>query len=476
MRNPSAQSAAQIIDIKQRKIVLFVVLATYLMILLDTSIVITGLPDIRTGLGFSPTGLAWVQNAYMLSFGGLLMLGARAGDLMGRKRVFLFGLLVFTVSSLAIGLAQSPAQLLIARSIQGIGAATLAPSTLALLSTYYPEGPERHRALAYYAATAGIGASLGLVVGGIFADWISWRVGFFINVPLGFVLFVLGRRFLAESQTHDGAFDLIGAISSTLGMTALVYGIVRSASAGWGDDLTIGSMLVAFFLLMGFVIVERRAAQPILPLRLVASRERSGAYIARMAFVGAMFSFFFFTTQFMQGVLDFTPFEAGVGFLPMTIPTFVASLFLPRLTALIGNGRVLSLALLTCAIGMFWLAQADVGSHYLRDLAIPMLLIGFGNGLALGPLTIAGVSGVAKTDSGAASGLVNVAHQLGGALGVSVLVVVFASAAAPGVTGRLGLAHQIEMALGGAALMLLAGFVIAVIFVARPKVMAIPAS
>ena len=160
----------------------------------------------------------------------------------------------------------------------------------------------------------------------------------------------------------------------------------------------------------------------------------------------------------------------------MTIPTFVASLFLPRLTALIGNGRELSLALLTCAIGMFWLAQADVGSHYLRDLAMPMLLIGFGNGLALGPLTIAGVSGVAKTDSGAASGLVNVAHQLGGALGVSVLVVVFAYAAVPGMTGRLGLAHQIEMALGGAALMLLAGFVIAAIFVARPKVMAIPAS
>jgi MFS family permease len=287
--------------------VLAIVLASYFIILLDTSIVITGLPEIRDAFDLSRTQLSWVQNAYTLSFGGFLLLGARAGDLLGRKRMFMLGLSLFTLSSLVIGLAPNATTLFVARAAQGIGAAVLAPSTLALLSIYFAEGKERTKALSYYAATAGVGASLGLVAGGVFAGLLSWRVGFLVNVPVGIVLLIAGQNVLQETEKYVGDFDLIGAVTSTVGMTLLVFGIVESASLGWGNIITIASMLIAIFLLTVFVRHERKALQPILPLRLFSSRERVGAYIARMLFLGAMVSFFFFSTQFMKGVLCFTP-------------------------------------------------------------------------------------------------------------------------------------------------------------------------
>jgi len=442
--------------------ILAIVLISYLVILLDVSIVITGLPEIRADLGFSRTDLSWVQNAYTLSFGGLLMLGARAGDLLGRKRMFILGLAVFTLSSLAIGLAQNPFWLLSARAIQGMGAAILAPTTLALLSTHFREGHERTRALAYYAATAGVGASLGLVAGGIFAGWLSWRIGFFINVPICLGLLLASRHILVETEAHSGKFDLFGALSSTLGMTALVYGIVNAAAAGWGDSLTRGSVIAGLLLLAIFIQHEARTHQPILPLRLFASRERVGAYLARMLFLGAMVSFFFFSTQFMQGVLAFSPLQAGIGFLPVTIPTFLASTQVPRLTRRLGNSGVLIVALTTAAAGMLWLAQVGPDSTYLAGVALPMILVGLGNGSALGPLTISGVAGVAPEDTGAASGLVNVAHQIGGTLGLSVLVVVFAFAHTPGLDGHALLAHQLATAFAGCAAFLVLAAVVVV--------------
>ena len=218
--------------------VLAIIMASYLMIVIDVSIVITGLPQIQSTLGFSHAGLSWVQNAYTLAFGSLLLLGARAGDLLGRRRMFVAGLGLFTLASLAIGVAQNPAWLLTARAVQGVGSAVLAPSTLALLSTHFAEGPERTRALSLYAAAAGIGATLGLVLGGLFADLFSWRAGFFINLPIGLVLMLAARRYIRETPVSRGRFDLAGAASSTLGMTALVYGLVRAAEDGWGDPLT----------------------------------------------------------------------------------------------------------------------------------------------------------------------------------------------------------------------------------------------
>jgi MFS family permease len=264
--------------IRGRGAVLAIIVASYLMIVVDISIVITGLPKIQAGLGFSHAGLSWVQNAYTLAFGGLLLLGARAGDILGRRRMFIAGLALFTLASVAIGLAQSPAWLLASRAVQGVGAAVLAPSTLALLATHFAEGPERTRALSYYAAAAGVGATVGLVLGGLFADLVSWRAGFFINLPIGIALMLAAARTIAETPTSPGRFDLPGALTSTLGMSALVYGLVRSADAGWGDPVALCSLSGGIVLLALFVFIEARAPQPILPLGLFASRERSGAY------------------------------------------------------------------------------------------------------------------------------------------------------------------------------------------------------
>jgi len=453
----------------QRATVLAIILASYLMIVLDISIVITGLPKIQQELDFSPTGLSWVQNAYTLSFGGLLLLGARAGDILGRRRMFVVGLALFTAASLAIGVAQSAAWLIGARAVQGVGAAILAPSTLALLSTNFREGPERTRALAYYAAVAGVGASIGLVLGGILADLISWRVGFFINLPIGIVLALGAQRYLTETERRPGRFDIAGAVSSTLGMTVLVYGIVRSATAGWSDRFTIAALTAGVVLLAFFVLNESRARQPIMPLRLFARRERGGAYAARILYLGGMMGFWFFTTQYLQGVLGYSPMEAGLAFLPTTLPNFAAALAVPKLTQRFGNARLLAAALALTLIGMAWLSQVSADTPYLTGVALPMILIGIGQGGVLGPLTVAGVSGVAAEDAGAASGLVNVAHQLGGSLGLGVRVVVFAAAGSGTLEGRELLAHRVAGALTAGAAMLALALVVVVALIVLPR-------
>jgi len=440
--------------------VLAIILVSYFMIVLDISIVITGLPKIREGLEFSPTGLSWVQNAYTLAFGGLLLLGARAGDILGRRRMFVAGLALFTVASLAVGLAQTAAWLIAARALQGVGAAILAPSTLALLSTNFAEGPERTRAVAYYGAVAGVGASLGLVLGGILADWISWRVGFFINLPIGIALILGTHRCLAETERRSGEFDLAGALSSTLGMTALVYGIVRSADAGWSDPVTVAALAAGVVLLAFLVFNEWRVQQPIMPLRLFASRERAGAYAARILFLGAMMGFWFFMTQFLQGVVGMSPFQAGIAFLPMTIANFAVAVAVPRLTKWLGNGRLLAGGLAVTLIGIAWLSRLHADIPYFTGIALPMVLIGIGQGGTLSPLTVAGVAGVPSEDAGAASGLVNVTHQLGGSLGLGVLVVVFAAAHTTLPNAAEQLAHQVSAALSAGGMLLLLALIV----------------
>jgi len=451
-----------------RTAVLAVVLVSYLMIVLDISIVITALPRLHDDLGFSATGLSWVQNAYLLAFGGLLLLGARAGDLLGRRRVFIAGLGLFTAASLGIGLAQSPAMLLLARAVQGVGAATLAPSTLALLTTSFPAGPERTRAIGYYGATAGVGASLGLVLGGVLTDLISWRVGFFLNVPIGIAMMFVAPRVLPETERRSGRFDVAGALSSTAGMVALVYGLVRSAEAGWSDPLTVGTLVAGVVLLTLFVLDEWRAAQPIMPLRLFASRERTGAYLGRLLFLGGMLGFWFYVTQYLQGVLGFSPLETGFAFLPTTVVNFAVALAVPWLTRRLGNARLLAGGILVAAIGMAWLSRVSADSSYLTGVALPMLLIGAGQGGVLAPITAAGVAGVAPEDAGAASGLVNVFHQIGGSLGLGILVTVFAAAGSAALDGRDLLAHQIGAALAGGAVLLALAFVVVLALVVRP--------
>jgi EmrB/QacA subfamily drug resistance transporter len=408
--------------------VLAIILGCYLMVVLDASVVITALPDIRTDLGFSPASLSWVQNIYALAFGGLLLLGARAGDLLGRRQVFVIGITIFTAASMLGGLAQSETWLLAARAIQGVGAAIAAPSTLALLTISFPEGSERTRAIALYSAVASAGASIGLILGGMLTTWISWRWSLFINVPIGVVLVSLAPRYLPETERHTGEFDIGGALTSTLGMSALVYGLVRAAETSWGDSVALLSFALAAVMLAAFVTIEKRARQPITPLRLFTSRERVGAYATRLLMVGAMFGMFFYLTQFLQGAEGYSALKAGLAFLPVTLTIFSMVKVVPKLLGRVGPFRVLIGGLALALIGLVWLSRITAGTDYWTGIALPMLLVGGGMGLAFTPLTQAAMQGVDNHDAGAASGLVNVFQQLGSTIGIGVLVTVFAAA------------------------------------------------
>jgi MFS family permease len=290
--------------------VLLVILCSYLIIVLDTSVVITALPQIRQTFAMTTTGLSWVQNAYTLAFGGLLLLGARGGDILGRRQLFVIGLGVFMFASLLVAVAQSTEVLIAARGLQGVGAAILAPSSLALLLVNF-QGQQRTRAIAWYGATAGVGSSLGLLIGGVLTQWASWRVGFLINLPIGLALIITTLRVVRETPVRPSTFDLAGALLSTVGMTCLVYGIVSAANTGWADTSTICGLIAGALLLMLFGFHEARTSDPILPLRLFQHRVRAGAYSARLLFLGAMMSFYFFTTQYLQECLGSAPAKQG---------------------------------------------------------------------------------------------------------------------------------------------------------------------
>ncbi|MFI5961173.1 MFS transporter [Streptomyces asoensis] len=443
---PSAEGPAR------SALILAIICVSYFMVILDNSIVFTGLPRIRSAMGFSETGLSWITNAYVLVFGGLLLLGARAGDLFGHRKVFLYSLAAFSSASLLVGAAQSAWWLIAARALQGVGAAVLAPSALSLLTRSFAEGRARNRAMAAYSAVAGLGAAFGLVVGGAVTDLISWRAGFFLNVPVGIVMTVAAVRLLPETERHGGRFDVAGALLATLGSTALVLGIVDAADHGWTAPSTLLPLAAGAVLLLVFVQVERRAAQPIVPLRLFASRERSGAYITRMLYMGAMIGFFFFTAQFVQSVYRWTPLQAGLAFLPMTLVNFVLAVRVPRLLEWFGRPRVLAAGVVLTAVGMAWLSRLDLHTPYLTGVALPMLVIGAGQGLALAPMTSSGVDGAAPEDAGAASGLVNTVHQVGSALALSILT----AAAATVSTGHSAadVAARTATALTGSAVLL----------------------
>lgn len=446
-------------------LVMAIILTSQLMIVLDASVVITALPKIHDTFGFSPTTLSWVQNAYTLAFGGLLLFGARVGDILGRRRVYMIGISVFTLASLVGGLAPTGAALLTARAVQGVAAAIAAPSTLALLMTAFREPRERMRAVSLYAAASSGGASIGLVIGGLLTDLLSWRWGLFINVPIGITLVLLAPRYLQETERKPGRFDVTGAISSTLGMTALVYGFVRAGSAGWADRETLASFAAAVVLLVAFVLRELRAEQPILPLRLFASSERTGAYITRLFTVGGVFAFFFFLTQFLQEVLDFSALKAGFAFLPMTAALFATSQLVPRLAGRVNSTRLLTTGLVIALGAMVWIRGLNAQTQYFPQLAVPMILLGIGMGITFIPLTSMGIAGVRPEDSGAASGLVNAFHQVGGSVGLAALVTVFGTVSrnaaahptaglAPQLQAKQNLAHAISVSLTGSTVFL----------------------
>ncbi len=434
------------------------------MIILDMTVVNIALPHIQHGLHFSATSLSWVLNAYTLAFGGLLLLGGRAGDILGRRRVFLAGIGLFTVASLVGGLATSAGMLLAARAAQGVGGAMASPAVLALIVGSYPEGRERTRALGIYTAVVTAGASLGLVLGGVITEWLSWRWVLFINVPIGIAVVAIAPVFIAESRRQPGRFDLTGALTSTAGMTSLVYAFISAAANGWGNRLTVGAFAAAVVLLGIFLVTETRARQPITPLRLFSSVGRSGSFAARLLLVAGMFGMFFFLTQFVQDILGFSPLRAGIAFLPMTIGLFTVSRAAPRLLARFAPKNLMLAGMLPVIAGMAWLSMVSQSTGYLSGVLGPMLLFGIGMGVVFVPLTMASLAGVRPEDSGAASSMVNVMQQVGGSLGLAALVTVFGSAsrnaAAHPLAGATALAQAHHVLTHGMA----TSFLVATIF------------
>ncbi len=462
-------AAATTTEVQHKGAILAIILLAYFMILLVTSVLFTALPSLRDGLDLSPRGLSWVQNAFTLVFGGLLLLGARAGDLLGRRRVFIAGLVVFSLASLLIALAPTGWWIIAARGLQGVGAAIVAPTSLSLLTASFPEGRERVRAVALYSATAGIGASLGLVIGGALTEAVSWRAGFLVNVPLGIAMIALTPKYLPETKRARGQFDLPGAILATLGVGSFVYGIIESAERGWGSPIVLGAALAGIVLLGLLVLNERRAAQPIMPLRLFASRERSGAYVARFLYLGAMIGFFYFLTQYMQAALGFTPLQAGLGFLPMTIVNFAVALSIPRLSHRFSAVLLLATGIVLTLIGMVWLSRVDPTSSYLTGIALPMVAVGAGQGLAFAPLTSAGIAGAASSDAGAASGLVNTFHQVGTSVGLAVLVAVATPAGQGSADAAARTTAEASAALSAGSVLLALSLIVSITFVRPPR-------
>jgi EmrB/QacA subfamily drug resistance transporter len=436
----------------RRGLALAIVLGAQLMIILDLTVVNIALPGIASGLHFSAASLSWVLNAYTLTFGGLLLLGGRTGDILGRRRVFCAGIVLFTAASLAGGLAQSAGWLLAARAAQGVGGAFASPAVLAMITASFADGRERARALGIYTAVVMGGGSLGLVLGGVITEWVSWRWVLFINVPIGVLVAVAAPVFLPETARQPGHFDAAGALTSTAGMALLVYGIIRAAADGWGNPVTLATLTAAAVLLAGFVWRESRAEQPITPLRLFADHRRAGSYLTRLLIVAGMFGMFFFLTQFVQEILGFSPLRAGISFLPMTAALFGVSRLAPRLVSRFRPWTLMVTGMLPVVAGMTWLSRIAPGTGYLAGVLGPMVLIGAGMGVVFVPLTMASLSGVRPGDSGAASSMVNVMQQVGGSLGLAVLVSA-ASGAMGHAAGQAAVVHGMSRAFTLAAVL-----------------------
>ncbi|MFG3275285.1 MFS transporter [Streptomyces luteogriseus] len=409
-------------------VALTVIAACQLMVVLDATIVNIALPHIQNALEFSTTDLTWVVSSYTLTFGGLLLLGGRAGDILGRRRVFMTGILLFTLASLLGGLAQEPWQLLAARVLQGVGGAIASPTSLALITTTFPEGPERNRAFGVFAAVSAGGGAIGLLAGGMLTEWLDWRWVLFVNVPIGVLIAVLTPLYISESERHSARFDIAGAVTSTVGMASLVYGFIRAADEGWRDSLTIGSFAAAVVLLLAFGIIESRAKEPITPLRMFADRNRSGTYVIMLSLAAAMFGMFFYIVLFVQNVLGYSPIQAGLAFLPVTVVIALGAGLSQRFLPVLGPKPFMLVGSALAMTGLAWQALISSDSSYVGGILGPMLVFGFGMGLNFVTLTLTAVSGVAPHEAGAASGLLNTTQQVGGSLGLSILTTVFGTA------------------------------------------------
>ena len=472
---PESPGRTGLSRLKSPTVLLFVILTAQLMVVLDTTIVNVALPHIQDSLGFSTSGLSWVINAYILTFGGFLLLGARAGDLFGRRRVFLVGIALFTVSSMLGGLATSGWMLLAARALQGLGAALAAPSALSLLTVTFSEGPARVRAIGLFTTVSAAGGAIGLIAGGLLTQLVSWRWVMFVNVPIGIVVFLIGRMVLAETESRHGHFDLFGALSCTVGIGAIVFGLVEAGQDGWASPVTIISFVVGAALVGAFLWQESRVAEPILPLKLLRSRTRSAANLARGLLYAGFYGLFYFLAQFLQDVHGYSPLRAGLAFLPMPVGVFLASQFTTRVLAhRLPEKLIMVIGATSATVGLVLATEIGRSTSYLQ-IVVSLVLIGAGSGMALVALTSASLADVEPDVAGAASGLVNVSQQIGAAVGLAVLVTAFnaflghAQLAAVAKVDPSKVVHSFDLIFGVAAFFSLAALAMIVAGVRGPK-------
>jgi EmrB/QacA subfamily drug resistance transporter/deazaflavin-dependent oxidoreductase (nitroreductase family) len=465
---------------------LIVIAFAQLMVVLDTTIVNVALPSVQRALHFSATDLEWVVNGYALAFGGLLLLGGRAGDLYGRRRMFITGVLVFAAGSFAGGLATTSAWLIVARVIQGAGGAIVAPTALSLIANTLQEGPSRNRALGVYAGAAGSGGAIGLILGGVIVNYLSWRWVLFVNVPIAIALALLASRVLPATEARAGRLDLPGAISVTGAMTLLVYGLSRAATHGWTDNLTVATLGMGAALLVLFLVIEMRSRQPLMPLSIFANRNRSGAFALRMVAGATTLAVLFFLGQIVQNVLGYSPLQAGFAFLPLGVGVVITAQATSRLVGRIGPKLPIALGALAVAGGLFWLSRMGDQVSYVPDILGPLVVLSVGLGLIFFPTTVVAISGAARHESGLASAVLNVSQQLGGSIGLAVLGTVAANVTSDHLAGARPTHALIDSALTAGFTsafelgvpIALAGFVLALLVIrvrrAAPAAAALP--
>jgi EmrB/QacA subfamily drug resistance transporter len=466
-------------------LVLCLVCMAQFMVILDATIVNVALPSIQEDLGMSDADLQWVVNAYALTFGGFLLLGGRAGDLMGRKRIFLVGVVLFTVASLANGLAPTSEALIIFRGVQGLGAALVAPAALSIITTTFEEGAERTKAMGVWAAIAVGGAAVGLVLGGILTTALSWPWIFYVNIPVGIAVLLASIRYVPESKDEHAhkSFDVAGATTVTAGLLALVYGIVKAQEKGWTSLHTGGFFALAFVLLAAFVVIERRSVEPLVRLGIFRVRTVRAANVVMFLVAAGLFAMFYFNTLYLQRVLCYSALEAGLAFLPFTAGIIIGAALSQTLVPKLGAREVPLIGMPMAIVGLLLFVRLQPDGSYVTDLLPGILLASVGMGLTFVPITLIATSGIPHDDAGLASGLYNTSQQIGGALGLAILATLSVEATEDTLTGlgrepqpadqAQALVDGFHVAYLGSAVMIAGGFVALLFLLRRQDVVAV---
>jgi EmrB/QacA subfamily drug resistance transporter len=456
--------------------VLALIAVAQFMVILDATIVNVALPTIKVDVGFSEQSLSWVLNAYTLMFGGFLLLGGRLADRLGRRRLFVAGIAVFSGASLICGVSQSEGMLLVARGLQGLGGAMVSPAALSIILTTFAEGSERNRALAVWGAIAGAGGAVGLLLGGVLVQLLSWRWVFFVNVPIGAVVLALTPRIVPESRSESASkagYDVEGAIAITLGTIALVFTLIKAESWGWTSGRTLIGFAIAAVLIVAFVQIERRHRDPLVPLRIFSNRSLAASDATMLVVAAALFGMFFFLTLYLQQVLGYSALKTGVAYLPLTLTLIGASALASRLVDRFTPKPVLVTGLLVSTAGFVLLTRVSGHADYASHVLPAMIVLGAGLGMSFVPITIAATNGVAGGDSGLASGLLNTTQQVGGSLGLAILSSVSTSRSASALQGGsalpVALTHGFKGAFVVAAVLCAIGVVLAVVLLPRRR-------